>query len=309
MIEHGPTPPHIDPYEGPHAHVACPACGRHRLDAGTATGTVTWVETSRGRNEWYRCGHCGAYHLHDTYDLDAEVAHTEARPWGQTKAGTELNDFKRRMFLAVLRLLEQYQPPPARLLDVGCSFGGFGIEANRAGYDVHGMDITPAAVEYVRSLGLDAQCASTPADLIGVPDGSIDVVTCLDCNTVWPDQPAQLVAIHAKLRPGGHLVMRVVDKSWMFTIGRRLRPISPRLAQRVMREAVNDGRFTMPVHTLRRLLDEQGFNVVAISIRAAVHSDQTRWPARAGFAVGAVLWPLFHRNYGPGAVLIATRRA
>lgn len=300
MIEHGPTETHTDQ----RVHGACPACGRHRLGNEPAT----WVETSRGGNEWFRCGHCGAYHFDDDYNLDDEVAHTENRPWGQAQAGTELNDFKKRMFVAVLHLLSPYRPPPARILDVGCSFGGFGIEATRDGYSVYGLDITPAAIEYVRSLGLDAECVSTPADLVGVPDGSVDVVTCLDCNTVWPDQPAQLDAIFAKLTPGGHLVMRVVDKSWMFAIGRRLRPISPRLAQRIMREAVNDGRFTMPVHTLRRLLGEHGFEVNETSIRAAVHSDQTRWPAKASFMIGAALWPIFRRNYGPGAVLIATRR-
>jgi SAM-dependent methyltransferase len=204
-------------------------------------------------------------------------------------------------------MIDDHRPPPALVLDVGCSFGGFGVVASDAGYDVFGMDITPAAVEHVRSLGLDAERAASPADLVGVADGTVDVVTCLDCNTVWADQPAQLAAIRAKLRPGGHLVMRVVDKSWMFTIGRNLRPIAPRVARRLLREAVNDGRFSMPVHTLQRLLAEQDFEVVTVSIRDAVHSDRTRWPARAGFVVGAALWPLLQRNLGPGAVIVATR--
>ena len=44
-----------------------------------------------------------------------------------------------------------------------------------------------------------------------------------------------------------------------------------------MRGAVNDNRFSMPVHTLRRQLEAQGFEVVDISIWAAMHSDAGRF--------------------------------
>lgn len=282
---------------------SCPACGRARRDGDA----VCPLETPRGRNPWARCPGCAAYFLDDSYVLGVEVAHTETKPWGQLQAGLDLNHFKRRMFVAVLALLEQHQPAPARILDVGCSFGGFAIEASQAGYDVYGMDITPAAVDYVRSIGLGAECCSTPDDLRGIPAHSLDVVTCLDCQPLWPDQPAQLAAIHGKLRPGGLLVMRVVDKSWMFTLGRRLHRFFPGLAERVMREAVNDNRLSMPVHSLRRQLEHQGFDIVTISIWAAVHSDQTRWPAKLSFALGAMAWPVLRRNYAPGAVLMAKK--
>ena len=282
----------------------CPACGRPQPDRGR-----TWhVETPRGTNPWARCSSCSAYFLVGSYVLDDEVAHTETLPWGQLQAGLELNAFKQRMFTAALRHLTRHRPPPARILDVGCSFGGFSIAANTTGYDVTGMDITPAAVDYLASLGLAAECCSTAADLRTVAPASLDAVTCFDCHSLWPDQPSQLQAIRAKLTPGGYLLMRVIDKSWMFTIGRCLAPLSPRLANRVMREAVNDSRFSMPLHTLRDLLDEQGFDIVSTSIRTAVHSYSTRWPAKASFWLGAALWPLIHRNVAPGALIVATRR-
>ena len=293
----------IDPSTEPPDQDSCPACAR----PCRGNERVWQVETPRGTNPWTRCPNCQSYFLGVSYDLDDEVAHTETLPWGQLEAGCDLNLFKHRMYRAVLRLMARPAPPPARLLDVGCSFGGFAFEATRAGYDVYGMDITPASVEYVRSLGVSAECCSTPEDLRDIPDGPLDVVTCLDCHSLWPDQPAQLQAIHRRLRPGGHLVMRVVDKSWMFAIGRRLVWLSPRLANQMMRGAVNDNRFSMPVHTLRRQLEDHGFEVVAISIWAAMHSDETRWPAKASFALGAALWPVLHRNVAPGAVLVARR--
>lgn len=135
------------------------------------------MQTPRGTNPWARCSHCDAYFIINSYKIEEEVAHTETLPWGQKEAGLALNAFKHRMFLAVLRRLERHQPPPAQILDIGCSFGGFGIEATRDGYHVYGMDITPSAVEYVKSLGMEAECCSTPTGLRGVPDESLDVVS------------------------------------------------------------------------------------------------------------------------------------
>lgn len=291
----------MDPSQQGPGTAVCPACGQFQR-----ASPQTWdVETPRRTNPWTRCDACGSYSLVGSYSLDEEVAHTEELPWGQLQAGLELNRFKHRMFVTALRTIARHRPPPARVLDVGCSFGGFPIEARAAGYDVCGMDITPAAVEHVQSLGIEAECCPIADELVGVPDGTVDVVTCLDCQSLWPDQPAQLAAVHRKLAPNGILVLRVVDKSWMFAIGRRLVRVSPGLAKRVMREAVNDNRFSMPVHQLRRLLGQQGFTVIDVSIWDALHSDETRWPAKLSFLVGAALWPVTHRNVGPGAVIVA----
>ena len=294
----------IDPLIASPAPAACPACGHLR----ERQEPIWSVVTPRGRNPWTRCGRCQTYFLDDPYDLTDEVAHTETLPWGQLEAGRDLNVFKHRMFASALRLLERHQPVPARVLDVGCSFGGFAIEAERAGYDVCGMDLNPAAVEYVQSLGMEAECCASPGELVGIPDGTVDIVTCFDCNSLWADQPAELAAIWEKLRPGGHLLLRVVDKSWMFTLARPLVPIAPSLARRVMREAVNDNRFSMPVHLLSRQLEEHGFEVVAVSIWSAMHSEASRWPVKVSFVIGAALWPLLRRNYAPGAMLLARRR-
>jgi SAM-dependent methyltransferase len=282
----------------------CPIC-RQACDANQPRWQVV---TPRGPNPWTQCSQCSAYYLVGSYDLESEVAHTQTLPWGNVAQGVKLDAFKQRMFASVLTTLSQFRPPPARILDVGCSFGGFGAEAARLGYDVYGMDITPAAVEHVRTAGREAECCSNPDQLIGVRAASIDVVTCLDVQGMWDDQPAQLAAIRSKLRPGGLLALRVVDKSWMFAAGRRLAPIAPRVANRVMRTAVNDNRSSIPVHSLVHRLREGGFETVQVSIWPALHSDDTRWPAKASFAVGAALWPLSHRNFGPGALIVAESR-
>ena len=96
-----------------------------------------------------RCSRCNAYFLIERYDFNGEVVHTKKAAWGREDTGTELNLFKQRMFRSVIELLSPYCPPPAALLDVGCSYGGFLLEARKAGYAVVGFDIMPSAIEYV----------------------------------------------------------------------------------------------------------------------------------------------------------------
>ena len=93
----------------------------------------------------------------------------------------------------------------------------------------------------------------------------------------------------------------------MFGIGRRMSAVTPRLANRVMRAAVNDNRSAMPVHSLLAQLDDFDFEVLDVSIWAALHSDDTRWPVKTSFAAGAALWPMTRRNFGPGAVIVARK--
>lgn len=46
-----------------------------------------------------------------------------------------------------------------RLLDVGCGSGGFLLRARERGWDVCGVDGSPAAIEIVKSHGIDASVA------------------------------------------------------------------------------------------------------------------------------------------------------
>src|SRR5262249_43557353 len=152
----------------------------------------------------------------------------------------KLNETKASMFQSVLRLLERHGAG-TRLLDVGCSYGGFLQLAHSHGYDASGVDIVPEAVEYVRQRGLQCQVAPTVADL-SIADGSVDVVSALDCNYYWPSQITELRAIRAKLRPQGLLVMRVVDKSWLLRIGLATRTWWGSFGNRLCERAVNDHR-------------------------------------------------------------------
>jgi hypothetical protein len=138
-------------------------------------------------------------------------------------------------------------------------------------------------------------------------DGKVDIVTCLDVNCLWPDQPSQLRQAFTKLKPGGLLAMRVVDKSWMFSLGLAMHRMAPRLSNSIMLESVNDHRFSMSVKSLISVLTSFGFDVTYASPRGAMHSKDTRWPAKLSFIVGSILWSTTGIFLAPGAVILARK--
>jgi SAM-dependent methyltransferase len=270
---------------------------------------VLLEQGARGLVSWGRCPACRCYFSLAPYDLGVEVSHTETTSWGQQTSGVALNAFKRRMFLSVLELLERRRAPPATILDVGCSYGGFLLNARRSGYDGFGIDIVPAAIRHVRSAGIPAAVARSIADPDVAPRLPFDIITCLDCNYYWPNQPAELRHAFEALRPGGLLAMRVVDKSWMLTIGLTTMKLDVALGARIARAAVNDHRFSMPVTSLLRLLERTGFEVLHASPEGALHSDDSRWPVKASFALGRLVRMAGGPFVAPGALVLARKPA
>jgi 2-polyprenyl-3-methyl-5-hydroxy-6-metoxy-1,4-benzoquinol methylase len=281
----------------------CPACGSASRLARRAWKFVN----ARGETEWLRCSSCKSYFMDGEYDLQQETAHTQQMTWGDAHHGAQLNQFKQRMYRAILtQLIARVIPHGCTLVDVGCSYGGFLQAAQQAGFDVCGYDIVPEAVRFVQQCGIPAQCCGGMQDftLLSAP---VDVITVLDANIYWPDQPAELQAIYDRLKPGGLLVMRVVDKSWMARVGAMLKSVSPVQGEKLLRRAVNDHRFSMPLGSFLNVLERTGFRVLSASPRGAVHSDQTSLPVRLSFGIGTALWQTLGIFVAPGAVIFAER--
>ena len=282
----------------------CPACGASSFKAGRAWKFVN----ARGETEWLRCPCCRSYYMDGSYNLESEVSHTQQMTWGDTEHGAQLNTFKQRMYNAILAQILKFTDPHGKsLLDVGCAYGGFMEAATNAGFKVSGFDIVPQAVDFVNSKGMSAECCGQIRDFQG-SEKSFDIITVLDANIYWPDQAKELSAIYNRLTDGGLLVMRVVDKSWLATVGAGLRKLSPERGQKVLQRAVNDHRFSMPIGSLLELLKKTGFNVVSASPKGAVHSDDTSLLVKLSFGLGIALWQTIGVFLAPGAVVIAEKR-
>lgn len=283
---------------------ACPACGR----PGKQNTTRLQVASPRGESSWAKCGDCGAYHLIGEYDCAIEAAHTVQMPWGQLRAGVRLNDFKKRMFNATLAGINKHASDAKTILDVGCSFGGFLLEARRQGYDGSGVDIVPEAVDYVKQQGFAAEeCESLANCHLFSEQNPVDVLTVLDAHIYWPNQPAELAAAWRLIRPGGLLVMRVITKSHFVSIGRAIRPIAPKFGKLLIRRSVTDHRFCMPLKSLLHTIEACGFSIESVVPRDAQHSDESSIAVRSLFAIGQLSWKMLRCHLAPGAMIYARK--
>ncbi|MEZ6058857.1 MAG: methyltransferase domain-containing protein [Planctomycetaceae bacterium] len=288
----------------------CPACGCC-AEGENGPARRYQFSTARGISTWSRCSHCRSYFMLGSYTPDAETEHTRQMAWGQHDAGTRLNDFKSDMFQAVLSRISDFGGRPGQsLLDVGCSFGGFLLQARERGFDGFGIDIVPEAVAYVRSQGFDAeQCDSLEACSLFSADHPVDVLSVLDAHIYWPNQQRELRAAWKLLKPGGLLVMRAITKSPFVTAGNLVRPVLPGLSDRLIRRAVTDHRFCMPLRSLLATIEGCGFYIESASPRGAAHSAESSAAVRALFAAGILSWHLLRFAIAPGALVVARKRA
>ncbi|MCL5022527.1 MAG: class I SAM-dependent methyltransferase [Nitrospirae bacterium] len=287
------------------SHERCPVC-ETELNAGPPAPMV--LTTPRGKQEWVKCPACRSFFADEGYDPEQEVDHTRTRPWGTVESGVALNDEKGPLFETVLRVLRRCAPPGATLLDIGCSYGGFLLQAQNEGYDVRGMDIVPEAVRYVRSRGIPCDRAGSVRDL-DVPENSLEVISVLDCNYYWPRQREELRAIRSRLCPGGLLVMRTVDTSWAVQIGLWLGKWLPETGRRLSEKAVYDHRVSIPVRSLLRLVRQEGFDILYASPQDAMPFRRNSLKVRTAYAIGGLAWRTAGYNLAPGFLFLAGKKA
>ena len=96
-------------------------------------------------------------------------------------------------------------------------------------------------------------------------------------------------------------------KARFVTAGRYLQHVLPGLGRRLLSRAVNDHRFSMSTGGMVQLLKDQGFDVLHVSPKAAMHSDDSSLAVKTCYGVSNVLWPLLRASIATGAVVIARK--
>lgn len=112
---------------------------------------------------------------------------------------------RRRVLAAVLDRLAL--PPGCTILEAGCGSGrtmdDLALRGTVAGFDMH-----PEGVAMARSRGhADVQVARL--EEVPHPDGTFDLITCLDVVEHTPDDVRSLAELRRVARPGGFLVVTV----------------------------------------------------------------------------------------------------
>ena len=161
-----------------------------------------------------------------------------------------------------LRLLAAWTPHRGRLLDVGCAGGFFVDEARRAGWEASGVDVSAEMVDWARSqLGLPVTCASfTQAEIAPSP---LDAITMWDYLEHTIDPRRDLDKAREHLRLGGLLALSTGDIGTLSArlAGRRWHLLTP-----------EHHNFFFDARTLRRLLEDAGFDVLDARYRAGLYS-------------------------------------
>jgi SAM-dependent methyltransferase len=165
---------------------------------------------------------------------------------------------RRSVLNAVLEGVEL--PAGALLLDAGCGSGRTLDELARLGSSVRGMELNPVGVAAARARGHEV--AEAPVERIPHPDGSFDLVTCLDVIEHTDDDVASLRELHRVTRPGGRLVVTVPAHPRLWSRHDELNGHRRRYTRRSLRAAARAAGW--------RIERETGFNVAYLVPAALV---------------------------------------
>ncbi len=117
---------------------------------------------------------------------------------------------------ARLELIQSLAPPSShpRLLEIGCMHGGFVVQAQRAGYEAHGLDISQRAVDWAaeHNPGL-VDFGTLDASQ---PDQSLDIVAGFNVVEHMDDPGEFLDHVARVLRPGGLFVAETPSQESLY---------------------------------------------------------------------------------------------
>jgi 2-polyprenyl-3-methyl-5-hydroxy-6-metoxy-1,4-benzoquinol methylase len=146
--------------------------------------------------------------------------------------------------------------PPARVLEIGAGTGLFAMAAERAGYDVTGIEASSHAVDVAsgRVRGtMICHDANRPLDLA---DASFDAAVMFDVIEHLHDYPTTLSEAFRVLRPGGLVVVITLNA---FSV------VRPLLGRRWSWHQDPTHVVLFSSRSLRQAMRDAGFETIAIS--------------------------------------------
>lgn len=123
--------------------------------------------------------------------------------------GARASHFRRRARIRAGAAIAMLPARTGTVLDAGCGRGEL-LDALRAcGLPAKGVDISSAAVEKVRHLGLEAEALDIEKDKI---EGSFDAITCLEVLEHLEEPLTVLKKLARSVRPGGHIIVSLPNE-------------------------------------------------------------------------------------------------
>ncbi len=159
--------------------------------------------------------------------------------------------YLRRTARGRIERFQKHAPGP-RLLEVASAAGFFLAEAKSAGFQAEGVELSGPMAEYASNRwGVPVTAGSI--EEVELDEAAYDVIASWGVMTILRDPRAVIAKFHAALKPGGVWAFNTYDNRslWGRLFGSRWYILVPNTSQ-----VHNDA-------TLRRLIDEAGFNLVA----------------------------------------------
>jgi 2-polyprenyl-3-methyl-5-hydroxy-6-metoxy-1,4-benzoquinol methylase len=176
-------------------------------------------------------------------------------------------------------VVARHFPPDreARVLELGCGYGGLLYFARQAGYRrLRGIDRSPSQVELARAIAMEdvVELGDALELLAGQPDGSLDAIVALDLiEHLHKRELLDFIAQVARvLKPGGRWIINTINAE------------SPFFGRILYSDFTHEQAFTRG--SIRQLLLLSGFaRVECFEGRVIVHGLKS--------AVRRVLWEFF----------------
>lgn len=232
-----------------------------------------------------RCGRCG--HVFSSHEADphydgfwgGEVPEDEHVYWSRARARMHGDFFEKFI-----------EGRSGRLLDMGCGLGFF-VKAMAAfpAWEAYGREISPAAVSHARGkLGLGNVSCGRLED-VGLPDGSLDIITMWDVLEHIPTPDPLLRRCSRLLREGGVCFIRTPNASVQLPrarLKRLFRGMRPGLVYLQARDHLH--HYSMS--GIRGLLSRNGFSSVRfLHLRPIEGASGRGWALRRE-AKDALFW-------------------
>lgn len=119
----------------------------------------------------------------------------------------QLHPGKRKYLDYLIRLLRAHGVDHGRVLDVGSGYGFFLEALERAGYEPHGLELSPQAVAAARQRTSAPIATGGAEDPFPFPDAHFAAITLLDVIEHLDRYPATLASCRRTLAPGGKLIV------------------------------------------------------------------------------------------------------
>ena len=244
-----------------------------------------------------RCRQCGLSYANPRLQPDdIKTRYSRDYFWNEYLPSTGVRDGRvdfelmDRHHSPMLDVLRREVPPPAKMLEIGTGAGIFLKVAERAGWSVIGIELSPDAAQFARGLGLDVR--QETAEQMSIEPDSRDVVVMFDTIEHLLDPLSVIRTVHRVLRAGGVLVITTPNFNALsrFALGRDWAILSP---------AEHLYYFTQ--RTLRDLLLRVGFSTTRFERFLAPGAFETMNPANSHHLKSArnVAYRLFVRLAGP----------